>query len=118
VERQIAHIWAAALVSIIALFPLEAHLGLPPLRLSPVLGLIAGMVFLIKAGLLSGLFYIQAAVLFVTAGVMALWPSYEHLVFGIVLAACFFFPGLKYYRQQTVKSAGIATADSHDRYIR
>ena len=50
VERQIAHIWAAALVSIIALFPLEAYLGLPPLKLSPVLGLIAGMVFLVKAG--------------------------------------------------------------------
>ena len=104
VERQIAHVWAAALLCIIALFPLEAYLGLPPLKLSPVLGLIAGMVFLVKAGILSGLFYIQAAALFLTAGLMAVWTSYEHLIFGIVSAACFFFPGLKYYRQQNDKT--------------
>jgi eukaryotic-like serine/threonine-protein kinase len=103
VERQIAHVWAAALVSIIALFPLEAYLDLPPLKLSPVLGLIAGMVFLIKAGILSGRFYVQAAALFLTAGLMTAWPSYEHVVFGLVAAACFFFPGLKYYRQQSGK---------------
>ncbi len=103
VERQIAHVWAAALVSIIALFPLEAYLDLPPLKLSPVLGLIAGMVFLVKAGILSGRFYVQATALFLTAGLMTAWPSYEHLVFGVVAAACFFFPGLKYYRQQSDK---------------
>jgi serine/threonine-protein kinase len=106
VERQIAHVWAAALLCIIALFPLEAYLGLPPLKLSPVLGLIAGMVFLVKAGILSGLFYIQAAALFLTAGLMAVWTSYEHLVFGAVSAACFFLPGLKYYRQQSDKTRG------------
>lgn len=107
-ERQIAHLWAAALVSILALFPLEAYLGLPPLTLSPVLGLIAGMVFLVKAGLLSGVFYIQAVALFATAGLMAIWPCCEHLIFGVVSAACFFFPGLKYYRQQRDKSAHAA----------
>ena len=107
VERQIAHTWAAALVSIIALFPLEAHLGLPPLKLSPVLGLIAGMVFLVKAGILSGAFYLQAAALFTTAGLMVLWPRYGHLVFGVVSAACFFFPGLKYYRQRGDKRAAL-----------
>lgn len=107
-ERQIAHIWAAALVSILALFPLEAYLGLPPLTLSPVLGLIAGMVFLVKAGLLSGVFYIQAAALFATAGLMAVWPRYEHVIFGVVSAACFFFPGLKYVRQQREKSAPLS----------
>lgn len=115
VERQIAHIWAAALVSIIALFPLEAYLGLPLLKLSPVLGLIAGMVFLVKAGILSGLFYIQAAALFITAGLMAIWPSYEHLVFGIVSAACFFFPGLKYYRQQSGKRVRQGPEDPADK---
>jgi serine/threonine-protein kinase len=103
VERQIAHVWAAALLCIIALFPMEAYLGLKPLTLSPVLGLIAGMVFLVKAGILSGLFYVQAIALFVTAGVMAVFTSYEHLIFGVVSAACFFFPGLKYYRQQSDK---------------
>jgi len=103
VERQIAHIWAAALIGIVALFPLESYLGLPPLKLSPVLGLIAGMVFLVKAGILSGRFYIQAAALFLTAGLMAVLPDFAHLIFGAVSAACFFLPGLKYYRQRDGK---------------
>ena len=40
------------------------------------------------------------APLFVTAGLMALFPDYAHFIFGVVGAACFFFPGLKYYRQR------------------
>src|SRR5205809_169536 len=35
-----------------------------------------------------------------TAGLMAAFPRYAHFLFGIVSAACFFFPGLKYYRQR------------------
>jgi serine/threonine-protein kinase len=31
---------------------------------------------------------------------MARYPDYAHFIFGIVSAACFFFPGLKYYRQR------------------
>ena len=31
---------------------------------------------------------------------MALFPRYAHFIFGIVSACCFFFPGLKYYRQR------------------
>ena len=50
--------------------------------------------------MLSGQFYIQAAALFITAGLMAYFPNYAHLIFGTVSAACFFFPGLKYYRQR------------------
>jgi serine/threonine-protein kinase len=87
------------------LFGIEALLDLPVLTLSPVLGLVSGMVFLVKAGILSGAFYIQAAALFATAGVMALWsrtglPPLGISLFGIVSAACFFVPGLKYYRQR------------------
>lgn len=100
VERQIAHLWAASTITIALLFPLEAWLGLAALKLSPVLGLVGGMVFLVKAGILSGSFYVQSVVMFVTAGVMALFPEFAHLIFGIVSAACFFFPGLKYYRQR------------------
>lgn len=100
VERQIAHVWAASMISIGMLFPLEAWLGLPPLSLSPVLGLINGMTFLVKAGILSGAFYVQAAALFATTVAMALLPDYAHFIFGAVGAACFFFPGLKYYRQR------------------
>ncbi len=86
------------------LFAVEGMLGLPVLALSPVLGLISGMVFLVKAGMLTGQFYIQSAALFATAIVMAVLQRYQIPVgitlFGIVSAGCFFFPGLKYYRQR------------------
>jgi serine/threonine-protein kinase len=100
VERQIAHIWAASMASIALLFPLEFVLGLPVLELSPVLGLSSGMVFLIKAGMLSGTFYIQAVALFLCSFAMAQWPRFAHAIFGFVSAACFFVPGWKYYRQR------------------
>ncbi|HEY2414909.1 MAG TPA: protein kinase [Pirellulaceae bacterium] len=100
VERQIAHLWAGSMICIALLFPLEAWLNLQPLTLSPVLGLVTGMVFLAKAGILSGEFYLWAAMLFLTAIPMALYPRYAHFIFGVVSAACFFFPGLKYYRQR------------------
>ena len=61
VERQIAHVWAASMISIVGLFCVEMVMGLPVLSLSPVLGLVGGMVFLVKAGMLSGQFYLQAA---------------------------------------------------------
>jgi serine/threonine-protein kinase len=102
VERQIAHVWASSMIGIAMLFPLEAWLGLEVLTLSPVLGIINGMVFFVKAGILSGAFYAQAAALFLTAGLMALRPDISHFIFGFVSAACFFFPGLKYYRQRQV----------------
>jgi predicted Ser/Thr protein kinase len=100
VERQIAHLWAGSMICIALLFPLEYWLGLDVLALSPVLGLVTGMVFLAKAGILSGEFYVWAACLFCTAAGMALFHRYAHFVFGLVSAACFFFPGLKYYRQR------------------
>jgi len=107
VERQIAHLWAASMIGIAMLFPLEWWLGLKVLALSPVLGIINGMVFLAKAGILSGAFYVQAMLLFLTAGLMAYYPDYAHFIFGLASAACFFFPGLKYYRQRN-RSAPIA----------
>src|SRR5262245_9317536 len=100
VERQIAHLWAGSMICIALLFPLEWALGLRPLELSPVLGLVTGMVFLAKAGILSGEFYVPAIALFATSGLMARYPQYAHFIFGVVSAACFFFPGLKYYRQR------------------
>ena len=100
IERQIAHVWGASMVAIGMLFPMEWLLGLPPLTFSPLLGVISGMVFIIKAGMLHGVFYIQAAVLMVTAVLMALAPEHAHLLFGIVAAACFFIPGYKYARRR------------------
>jgi len=98
VERQIAHVWGAAMIGIAALFPVEWALGLAPLTLTPLLAVITGMMFFIKAGILSGVFYIQAASLFVAGAAMLAWPQVAHLIFAVVAWLCFFIPGLKYYR--------------------
>lgn len=96
IERQIAHVWGASMVAIGMLFPIEWLLGLPVLTLSPLLGVISAMVFIIKAGMLSGAFYFQAAALLAATIPMALMPEHAHLIFGVVAAACFFVPGFKY----------------------
>jgi tRNA A-37 threonylcarbamoyl transferase component Bud32 len=100
VERQVAHVWGASMVAIGSLFLLEWWLNLPCLTLTPLLAVVAGMVFVVKAGILSGAFYVQALCLFVSAIPMAVFPAFAHLIFGVVAAPCFFFPGLKYYRQR------------------
>ncbi len=105
VERQIAHIWAGSMGATGLLFLVERLITpqLPVLSLSPVLALISGSVFLAKAGVLSGTFYVQAVLLYLTAIPMAIWPTYAISMFGVVSAATFFFPGLKYYRQRASK---------------
>lgn len=104
VERQIAHVWASSMISIAGLFFVEMILDMPVLTLSPVLALTSGMIFVVKAGILSGEFYIQAAALFATAIAMAVLDRMQIplsiALFGVVSAGCFFFPGWKYYRQQ------------------
>jgi hypothetical protein len=100
VERQIAHVWGGSVIASSLLFWVEEFLGLPVLTLSPVLALLAGLVFFAKAGILSGVFYIQAAALFATSFIMCLLPEYQHIIFGLVSGACFFVPGLKYERQR------------------
>ena len=54
VERQIAHVWGASTIGCSLLYVIEMLLGLPVLALAPVLAVFSGMVFLIKAGILSG----------------------------------------------------------------
>lgn len=110
VERQVAHIWGASMVASSLLFAVETLLGLPVLALSPVLPLIGATVFVIKAGMLSGAFYVQAIALFATSLVMA-WlrasglPDFGLTLYGLVSAAAFFVPGWKYWRQRVrVKS--------------
>jgi len=100
IERQIAHIWGASVIGSILLFVVEWVLGEPVLRLAPVLGLMSGMVFVVKAGMLNGVFYVQAGALFLTALAMAEWPGVGHTIFGVVSALCFFVPGWKYYQQR------------------
>jgi serine/threonine-protein kinase len=99
VERQIAHVWGASLLAIAALTPLEWVMQLEVLTLSPILAIVGAMIFFVKAGILAGSFYIQAFALVGTSLVMALLPDIAHTVFGFVAGACFFIPGLKYYRR-------------------
>ncbi len=100
VERQIAHVWGSSMVAIAALFPLEWWLGLETLTLSPMLGVITAMIFIIKAGMLSGAFYVQAAMLLAASVMMAIYPLEAHMIFAIVSSLSFFVPGVKYYRQR------------------
>jgi serine/threonine-protein kinase len=102
VERQIAHAWAAGVAASIGVFIVEWLMAprVGVLDLSPVLAVIAGMVFVVKAGTLSGAFYLPAAALFLTAIPMALYPKVAPLLFGLVSAGCFFFPGLVYHRRR------------------
>ncbi len=105
VERQIAHVWGASTIGCSLLYLIEMLLGMPVLTLAPVLAVFSGMVFLIKAGILSGAFYIPAGALFLTAAIMAIWPRFGITIFGVASALCFFVPGLLYHRRR-VRAAG------------
>lgn len=108
VERQVAHAWGGSIVGVMLLFGIEGCLALPVLTLSPVLGLIGGMVFTLKAGILAGSFYFHAAAMFATSVVMAAMQRHGFefgvTIFGVVAAATFFIPGWKYHRQSARKS--------------
>jgi serine/threonine-protein kinase len=105
VERQVAHVWAAAILATISVFILEMLLKQPVLKLAPMLAVIAGITFVVKAGMLTGAFYVQAASQFLITIPMALFaaagfPEYGILLFGVVTAVGFFIPGLHYCRQR------------------
>jgi serine/threonine-protein kinase len=55
-----------------------------------------GMLFMIKGGVLSGGYYLQAAVTFLAIIPMVAYPRFATLIFGVVASACFFLTGLKY----------------------
>lgn len=97
VERQIAHVWAASMACSSALFGIESLMGLPVLTLSPVLALFAGAVFVAKAGILSGEFYLPGILCYLSAIPMALMPSVSVTIFGLVSGGAFFLSGLKFH---------------------
>ena len=109
VERQLAHVWGSGCVAINLLFATEWLLGLPVLALAPMLAIINGMLFFVKAGILSGIFYLYALVTFLAIVPMALCPRFAPLIFGVVAAGCFFATGLKYHlRRRRAVPAGLA----------
>ncbi|MBL9123776.1 MAG: serine/threonine protein kinase [Planctomycetaceae bacterium] len=105
VERQIAHVWGASIVADAMLYWIEALLKLPVLTLSPVLAIIGAMVFMVKAAILSGEFYLYALAMFATAVAMAIWPDAAVMIFGVVASLSFFLPGWKYHRQRRERQA-------------
>ena len=85
----------------ISIFLAEWVYGLPVLSMAPGLAIVAAMVYLMKAGMLSGRLYIWVALYVLTSIAMACLPNrpeVQLLLFGLVAWASFFFPGLKYYR--------------------
>ena len=100
VERQIAHIWGASIICCVGLYFVEMLLGLEVLRLTPLLGLFSGTVFFTKASILTGKFYVQAGVLYLSVVPMALYPDVGLTIFGVVSAFCFAVPGFRYWRQR------------------
>ncbi len=114
VERQIAHAWAAGVIASVGTFVIELALRRPALSLTPVLAVVAGMVFLFKAGTLTGWFYVAAILCFVAVVPIALLPyaglNIGPLLLGIVAGIGFFVPGWRYYRRRERKT--IATGPS------
>ena len=100
VERQVAHIWAAGMAGIDLTFLVEWLLGLPVLTLAPLFAVHGGMLFLAKAGVLSGAFYVYALAEFLAVIPMALYPSLALPIYGVVSAWCFFATGWKYHRRR------------------
>ena len=75
IERQIAHLWGAAVIGSVLLFAVEWLLDLPVLTLSPVLGAVGGDGVLRQGGDSGrGVLHPSGRAVCLTAGVMALWP--------------------------------------------
>jgi eukaryotic-like serine/threonine-protein kinase len=102
VERQVAHVWAAGIAGFAGVLLAEMFMGQPALSMAPVLGVVGGMCFLVKAGILSGAFYLSAAGCFLTVPLIAWHPTLGLAAYGLVSAATFFFHGLKNYRGRPI----------------
>ncbi len=100
IERQIAHVWAAGVSGSFGVLVLEWIMHRPVLEFAPMLAILAAMVFLCKAGILSGMFYLAVASMFATAGLMAYIPHEAMLIYGVTLAGCYFVPGWIFYRRR------------------
>jgi serine/threonine-protein kinase len=100
IERQIAHVWAAGVAGSFGVLLLEMLFGRPVLELAPLLAVVAGMVFLCKAGILSGMFYLAVTGLFAAALLMLLFPQVAMLIYGLALGGSYFIPGYIFYKRR------------------
>jgi hypothetical protein len=97
VERQLAHVWAAGIAGVNLLLVAEWLMGLPVMALAPLLAITNGMLFLVKAGFLSGEFYLCSGLVFLTLIPAALYPTIAIPLLTLTFAGCFFATGLKYH---------------------
>jgi serine/threonine-protein kinase len=97
VERQLAHVWGAGVLAINLMFLLEWLMKLPVLTLLPALAITNGMLFMIKGGILSGAFYLYAAMVFLAIFPMVWFPRFAPLILAVPSAAGFFATGLRYH---------------------
>jgi serine/threonine-protein kinase len=104
VERQLAHVWGSGIVAINLVFLVEWLLGLPVLSLITMVAVTNSMLFMVKAGILSGFYYFQAAAVILAILPMTWFPRFAPLIFGTVAAVCFFVTGLKGKTQRQGKT--------------
>jgi serine/threonine-protein kinase len=97
VERQLAHVWGAGTIAINLVFLVEWLMHLPVLTLMPVLAVTNGMLFMIKGGILSGVFYLYAALVFLSIFPIVAFPRFGPLIFALASAVGFFATGLQYH---------------------
>ncbi|WP_435015801.1 serine/threonine-protein kinase [Tundrisphaera sp. TA3] len=100
VERQLAHLWGAGMIGLNLVLVAEWLYGLAPMTLAPILAVTNGMLFLVKAGVLSGEFYIYGGLVLLTMIPGILVPPLALPLFALVSAMGFFIPGLKYRRRR------------------
>jgi serine/threonine-protein kinase len=97
VERQLAHVWGAGVIAINMMFLAEWLMKLPVLSLLPALAITNGMLFMIKGGILSGAFYLYAALVFLAIFPIVWLPRYGPLLLAFPSAIGFFATGLQYH---------------------
>jgi serine/threonine-protein kinase len=97
VERQLAHVWGAGVIAINLMFLAEWLMNLPVLALLPTLAITNGMLFMIKGGILSGAFYLYAALIFLAMFPIVWFPRFGPLLLALPSAFGFFATGLQYH---------------------
>ena len=94
------------MLAVIGIFLPEMILQMDALQLSPILAVITGMMFVTKAGMLSGEFYIYAALNFIAIVPMTIsmnmQPTWHlnQIILAVVASLGFIIPGARYHQQR------------------
>jgi hypothetical protein len=107
VERQLAQMWAMSGMVFLLTGVINHQLGLPVLRLLPVVVLECGLAFGCMAAVLGGSYYGTALVVAALSLAVAAWPGVGPLAFGVAFAAGLLGPGWQYVRGPAAASADV-----------